>query len=171
MTSKNSPPSNQKYANRFVGKCSLCKTIDTRRRCGHRPRIVQRVGKFHEFWCGCSGVLQKLPNKFATYAPSNGYFSCRIAHILSVSSHVAAKRGFAPMQQTSHSVIRKMTEQPNCELCGESLKWEFGQGKTPHLHHDHETGEIYGFTHPQCNPRALEDEIDRLRKLLKRKNK
>jgi len=40
-------------------------------------------------------------------------------------------------------------------------------GKTPHLHHDHETGEIFGFTHPVCNPHALQDEIDELRKQVK----
>jgi hypothetical protein len=56
-----------------------------------------------------------------------------------------------------------MMEEPNCERCGEALKWEFGVGKTPHLHHNHETGEIYGFTHPVCNPQAMEQEIERLR--------
>jgi hypothetical protein len=71
---------------------------------------------------------------------------------------------------TPHAEIRKLMEEPNCERCGEPLSWEFGAGKTPHLHHNHITGEIYGFTHPVCNAEALEKEIDRLRELLKRAN-
>jgi hypothetical protein len=61
-----------------------------------------------------------------------------------------------------------MMAEPNCERCGEPLVWEFGLGKTPHLHHNHETGEPIGFTHPVCNPRAMEDEIDRLKAVVKK---
>lgn len=38
------------------------------------------------------------------------------------------------------------------------------QSSKPHLHHDHETGKIYGFTHPVCNPYAERKMIIRLRK-------
>jgi hypothetical protein len=61
-----------------------------------------------------------------------------------------------------------MMAEPNCERCGEPLVWEFGLGKTPHLHHNRETGEPIGFTHPVCNPRAMEDEIDRLKAVVKK---
>jgi hypothetical protein len=53
-----------------------------------------------------------------------------------------------------------------CWRCRQPLEWVFGRGKTPHLHHDHETGEVHGFTHPSCNPKALLHEIDDLRKEL-----
>jgi hypothetical protein len=53
--------------------------------------------------------------------------------------------------------------EPDCERCGQPLTWEFGVGKTPHLHHSHTTGQPLGFTHPHCNPQAMEDEIDRQR--------
>jgi hypothetical protein len=50
-----------------------------------------------------------------------------------------------------------------CWRCKQPLEWAFTVGKTPHLHHNHKTGEIYGFTHPRCNPNALEHEIDELK--------
>jgi hypothetical protein len=49
--------------------------------------------------------------------------------------------------------------------------WAFERGKTPHLHHDHNTGKLFGFTHNHCNPRALEDEIERLKKELDKSSK
>jgi hypothetical protein len=69
--------------------------------------------------------------------------------------------------ETPHSVIRAMMEEPNCVLCSLPLTWEFGMGKTPHLHHNHVTGEIYGFTHARCNAHDLMREIDRLRDQIK----
>ena len=56
-------------------------------------------------------------------------------------------------------------EEKLCWRCRKPMHWEnLGKGKTPHLHHNHETGEIYGFTHSRCNPSALEEEIRELRK-------
>jgi hypothetical protein len=57
-----------------------------------------------------------------------------------------------------------MMEASVCERCKKPLLWDTNAKKLPHLHHNHETGEIYGFTHPRCNLRALEDEIEHLRK-------
>jgi len=56
----------------------------------------------------------------------------------------------------------------DCVLCGEPLKWEFGLGKTPHLHHHHDTGEIIGFAHTVCNPNAEVKEIFRLKEEVKK---
>jgi len=140
-----------------------------RLRNGGAPKNYQKPGELHTFPCGCTGILpQRGAANLLAKTSSKGAFMCRISIIL---LHSSARRGLAyrpvPLN-TSHSVIRKMMAEPNCERCGEPLVWEFGLGKTPHLHHNHETGEPIGFTHPVCNPRAMEDEIDRLKAVVKK---
>jgi len=128
-----------------------------------------RLHTFHS--CGCVGTLPKQGenNKFAKSRSDSG-FLCRVASIITRSKVAARIHKYRSIpSDIPHSTIRKLMEEPNCERCGEPLKWEFGQSKTPHLHHNHETGEIYGFTHPVCNPRALEKEIERLKELLQKK--
>jgi len=129
------------------------------------PRNVQRPGSFHTFTlCGCSGILPPKgeSNKFSQVA------SCRVSKILGVSQVAARKFGHTPIDiKTPHSVIRELMEEENCWRCSKPLSWEVGAGKTPHLHHNHETGAIYGFTHPHCNPQALEHRIDELEEQLK----
>jgi len=92
------------------------------------------------------------------------FWTCRVRVILDSIRCAARKRNYQPINpNTSHSVIRQLMQEKNCVLCGEPLDWELGRGTTPHLHHDHETGEIYGFAHPKCNPRAEAKEIFRLK--------
>jgi hypothetical protein len=91
-------------------------------------------------------------------------WACRILVILIKSKNEAKKRGYKPINpNTPHNTIRQMMEEP-CVHCGDPLNWaELGRGKTPHLDHDHETGAVNGFSHHVCNPRALKNEIDKLR--------
>jgi hypothetical protein len=63
---------------------------------------------------------------------------------------------------TPHSFIHTMMQRDICVICGEPLEWKLGQITTPHLHHDHLTGQIYGFAHAKCNPGAEAKEIFRL---------
>jgi len=95
---------------------------------------------------------------------NNSYWGCRISGILAQDQVRAKKRGYAPMRQdVPHSQIRRMMEEL-CVHCGEPLDWErLGVGKTPHLDHDHETGEVNGFSHSSCNPRALKNMIEKLK--------
>jgi hypothetical protein len=169
LTSSNCPPS---WINRTGKRSGICRTCAASRRRSKRnqqPQNYQLPEKEYTFRnCGCAGVLPKKGqhNKFAK-SGTNGIFHCRVSRIISVSQIAARERGYAPIpQDTSHSAIRKLMAEPNCERCREPLMWDFAQGKTPHLHHDHETGEVFGFTHPICNPRALERELERLRKSL-----
>ena len=37
-----------------------------------------------------------------------------------------------------------------CEGCKGPLNWS-GARHNPHLHHNHETGEVYGYAHGRCN--------------------
>jgi hypothetical protein len=130
----------------------------------------QKPGQFHEFPCGCSGILPKTrgeSNVFAKAGQNHRTRSwiCRIFSILRSAEYEAKKRGYKPISST-HAEIRELMKSNKCWLCGNKLIWNFGRGQTPHLHHDHETGEILGFTHPRCNPRALQNEICRLKKRL-----
>jgi len=175
LSPKNCPPSWLWRKNKLSALCRLCARKAVRLRLGQKPQNYQQPGKKYTFRnCGCSGILPPLGghNKFAKTGNSKTgpAFHCRVSRILSVSQISARERGYAPVpKDTPHSVIRKMMDEPNCERCGQPLEWEFGQDKTPHLHHNHETGEPYGFTHPVCNPRAMEQEIERLKKQLRRK--
>jgi len=167
LTVKNSSPSHR--------QCRKC-INDFRRelwqRQGRSPRNLQIPGSKHVFPCGCSGFLPSRgkSNKFA--ARSGRAWSCRVLHILHSSLHSAKENKHKPVDQgLSHSVIRKMMEESDCWRCHKSLVWKLGLGKTPHLHHNHNTGEIYGFTHPRCNPNVLEQEVDELREELFRLQK
>lgn len=152
------------------GKCGECKTVWARNRYGSKPRNIQHPGEHHVFPCGCSGVLPDTwggANKFATRATNTGGFGCRVASIL-YGSQVSAKRdGNEPIPlNTPHSVIRNLMDETDCERCGELLDWSavaIAGAKAPHLHHNHFTGEPHGFTHPKCNPLAMEREITNFR--------
>ena len=158
---------------RGTGPCRLChnkRAEQLRRSRGLSPKRSQRPSQTYAFPCGCQGLLpanRGENNKFAWSSPSRREWICRVYSILNTSLHLAKVRNYEPIDpNTPHSVIRALMDESLCERCRQPLKWEFGKGKTPHLHHNHETGEIYGFTHSQCNPKAMELEIDRLRKLV-----
>jgi hypothetical protein len=129
----------------------------------------QMHGKQHTFFgCGCTGLLPKRgkSNLFAVWRTS-GSWGCRVTAILGSSLRDAKAGGFKPIDpNTPHSVIRKMMRKKLCVRCWEQLDWQLKSGMTPHLHHNHETGEPDGFTHSWCNPRELSRENDRLRELV-----
>ena len=162
---ENSTPSTLAGVNKS-GTCLKCANSRRQRMYGRKSINTQRPRKKHAFPCGCSGYLTAFggANKFSINHGTRN-FGCRVSYMLLGSRKAAKLHGYTPIDpKTPHLVIRKMMEEKNCERCNEPLKWEFGYGKTPHLHHDHDTGEIYGFTHPWCNPRALQREIDILKK-------
>lgn len=112
--------------------------------------------------CGCSVILPRRGKSDQFSIWSGHGFRCRIREILQRSTRHAERLGYKPINpDTPHTIIREMMQE-NCVLCGERLKWEFGPGKTPHLHHDHDTGEAVGFTHNRCNPNALENRVKKL---------
>lgn len=124
--------------------------------------------KRYVFVCGCSGILPKEgeSNKFARWGHGRVWV-CRVAKMMTMSKRDAkvGKKYVPADSQVPHSVIRKLMKIKLCWYCRRPLKWILEAGKTPHLHHNHETGEIHGFTHSFCNPRALYKEIDRLKRL------
>ena len=152
------------------GFCRKCHTIRSRVKYGCREQNRQHPGETHIFLCGCSGVLPKegRSNVFACWM--NRSFICRVSKILASSRNDGRKRGYVSVDSnTPHSDIRKLMDRSNCERCRKVLSWDnLMAGHTPHLHHSHVTGEIYGFTHPHCNPQAMEREIELLRDDVKR---
>jgi hypothetical protein len=129
----------------------------------HSHTVRQVAEKPWTFSCGCSGILPSKgkSNKFARHS-SKG-FTCRVAGTLAKGTVEAQKRGFKFNADVPHSVIREMMEK-DCWRCHGALDWSvMSNGTTPHLHHNHESGEILGFTHPNCNPRLLEMNNDELK--------
>lgn len=146
--------------------CLRCDKI--RRRKGFkRSKWKKVVGNFYTFGCGCSGILPYLRegNKFACWHNGSGSFTCRV-HSIILGIRGGARRGNykALDSNISHEKIREMMEIPECILCNGSLNWETGRGITPHLHHDHLTGEPLGFAHPVCHVAVMQKEIFRLKK-------
>jgi hypothetical protein len=141
-----------------------------RRAAGMPLKNYQISGKQFTFRCGCSGILPKKgkSDQFARW--QSKAHQCRVAQILSSSGWHAKRRGHKPVDSTtSHAIIRNLMKLGKCERCGQPLDWNnLGRGKTPNLHHNHETGEIHGFTHPVCNAQALEKEIDKLKEQIRR---
>jgi hypothetical protein len=165
LTGENTSP---RIHARGSGTCRKCSNASwTRPRAfGFKARNSQKPEEQHTFpVCGCTGILPptQQSNMFAKISSHKGH-ACRVACILSQSRIYAARDGYTPIaRDTPHSVIRKLMEEPNCWRCNQPLNWdELGNGKTPHLHHNHVTGEIYGFTCPTCNPGAEEAAYDRL---------
>jgi hypothetical protein len=150
-------------------QCTQCITTYNRKRLGQKPRIIQTAGRAFTFPCGCTGIFPKRgeSNAFARWVANNWH--CRAALLLRGSRTASRKWGYKPINlKTPHSAIRKLMGHKNCVCCGEPLRWVFGKGTTPHLHHNHKTGEMYGFAHPKCNPLALERENERLREEIAR---
>jgi hypothetical protein len=148
------------------GTCKPCAAHRRLERLGVKARRLQAPGKWWVFPCGCAGFLpkDKCSNKLACSSGERGgkreSCVCRIRRILGQSVYTAKRGNYKPMDQnTPHSVIRELMNNNICVLRGEKLTWIFENGKTPHLHHDHETGKIIGFTHPVCNPLALQNRI------------
>jgi hypothetical protein len=154
---------------RKSGNCAECLKLYHRKKYGYSPMNYQIPKERYIFLCGCSGVLpiRGQSNQFAKW--NSGFWVCRVSQIIMGSQKNARHRGHTPISKdVNHATIRKLMKDKNCERCGQLMSWnELGWGKTPHLHHNHETGELYGFTHPICNPQALEQEIDRLKKEIK----
>lgn len=149
--------------------CRDCQETDRRNK-GVLPPLRQVPGKLWAFSCGCKTILPPRggQSKFARWdgSPKHNTFAhyCRAAMIIRANTKDAARRGYTAVDQnTQHSIIYDLMNEKNCCRCHQPLIWEFGIAKTPHLHHDHKTGEIFGFTHPKCNPKAMEDEIKELR--------
>jgi hypothetical protein len=153
-------------SNGFCKDCNREQSRDWKRKhLGYQPMNRQTPGEFHTFPCGCSGVLPQergTSNQFAIKVLKQGW-ACRVTAVLGGIRKQSERDGYKPIDlNTPHSVIRKMMQEKNCALCGEPLKWELGRGKTPHLHHDHDTGQPIGFSHHRCNPRALESRVREL---------
>jgi hypothetical protein len=150
---------------------NLKKDKARRRKNGQRPRIVPNAGNSYTFSCGCSGVLPSTRGKSNKFARWNSHtWTCRVKGILqaSVNAAAASRDGYVSINpKTPHSVIRELMKADSCWRCKRPLKWSLGMGKTPHLHHNHWTGELYGFTHSRCNPKALEHENDELRERIR----
>lgn len=149
--------------------CHGCQKINRRSK-GIAPPLRQRAGEFWVFSCGCRCVLpsEGESNKFARWDGSikHGVFAhyCRAAIIISSNIHTSRRGGYKSISpNTPHSVIWALAKEKDCWRCHKPLVWDLGLSKTPHLHHDHRTGEIFGFTHPKCNLHALEDEIEELK--------
>ena len=148
--------------------CRICRSIYYPNKRKYGPRNLQIPGGRFTFnrgrTCNCSGHLPKhrgRSNLFVTWQSHHWY--CRVGSIIQGSISGARRHGYKSIDKmTPHSVIRKLMRVRHCVLCGERLQWRVGRGKTPHLHHDHQTGKIIGFTHPKCNPLALERRVREL---------
>ncbi len=98
--------------------------------------------------CGTGGCEhgRRRPSRCRICKPLNW-----AKYILQGLNRKAKKKGHVQANGTPEEVVR-LSSTPDCYACWMPLNWS-GQGptETPHLHHNHENGEILGFVHPVCN--------------------
>lgn len=167
LTLENSAPSMVRRG----GYCTKCNTRHNRKIRGTKPRNSQSAEQQHTFPCGCSGILPKVgeSNRFARFqsrrTPIKPAWVCRVSAIVN-GIEVQSRKGryVSIAKDVSHDLIRSMMDKP-CYICDSPLDWDehLKSGRAPALHHDHDTGEAYGFVHSHCNRRELEVVICKLR--------
>jgi hypothetical protein len=87
---------------------------------------------------------------------TSALFGLTWAKRLLVSQKAAARHGkYTPPNISAAQIVElKNTPWLTCCICqtGKELKWVKSARLTnPHLHHNHDTGEVYGFAHALCN--------------------
>jgi Recombination endonuclease VII len=167
---KNNTPS-VKFRKTNGLSCNTCVNTLSKENSPYQRMNSQNPESRHVFPCGCSDRLPKQgeSNAFVRWVTKS--WGCRVTSILLSGIKRARQFKFKPISlDTPHTIIRDLMKNKICIMCKVKLSWDkrsLGPGKTPHLHHDHDTGKILGFTHPVCNPRALKDEIHRLQNKIK----
>jgi hypothetical protein len=93
--------------------------------------------------------------------------SCRLCfpkswavRILSANRANAKRAGYCPPVVTAEDILILIDKSPLCCGCEEVLDYSQTGFKAPCLHHNHETGEVVGFAHRECN--SLEGQLQKL---------
>jgi hypothetical protein len=93
--------------------------------------------------------------------------TCRICHpewwvirILSRHKRDAKAGGYAQTKINPQQLLELLRNTPNCCGCGAPLDYSASGFAAPCLHHNHETGEVIGFAHRECN--SLEGQLAKL---------
>jgi Recombination endonuclease VII len=93
--------------------------------------------------------------------------TCRICYpkfwaqrILSRHRQDARRLGYAPPNITAKKLLKLLEKSPNCCGCDAPLDYQASGFNAPCLHHNHETGEVVGFAHRECN--SLEGQLQKL---------
>lgn len=115
-------------------------------RCYHTKKIRQYCS------CGssiCGGSLCPETGKskhFCHHCTPEGWAS----HSLNSHKTVAKKEGYAPPDITVDGLVRLRFITTHCHACQAKLWWKLGED-SPHLDHNHVTGQVNGFSHRRCN--------------------
>ena len=131
--------------------CSVC-SPGTRTKCPH--------GKFKWNCDDCGGL--KRCEKHGRDART-----CRICfpkswaqRILSRHRQDARKGGYLAPKITPKELLELLNKSLNCCGCGTLLNYKTVGFDAPCLHHNHDTGEVVGFSHRECN--SLEGQLQKL---------
>ncbi len=142
-------------------------------------RVLQFPGKEFCFSCGHRGILPELGvgNDFVRWHKHSrphvhgGYWCCKTCSndyhrgisssglygwaksIINASRKQAKLRGHEMVKISPEELIILRLNSIYCsDGCGQKLLWcTDGSFKNPHLHHNHKTGEVYGFVTKVCN--------------------
>lgn len=93
--------------------------------------------------------------------------SCRLCFPLAWAKRIitqhkahAKRKGYAAPNITAENLLALIKSSNLCCGCGEVLDFTLNKFKAPCMHHSHETGEVIGFAHRECN--ALEGQLQKL---------
>jgi len=108
----------------------------------------------------CLHKLQKghcricRPDNYCAHSKHRSH--CRLCHplgwakgCLSVFRGDAKRHGYKAPNIPPEQFVARMKQTKRCTACNGRLNWL--KKPHPHLHHNHETGEVIGFCHPVCN--------------------
>lgn len=73
--------------------------------------------------------------------------------VISTSKRKARKHKHQSASITPEQLVSlRVSSTHCCDGCGKKLDWfAVGTTRKPHLHHDHKTGKVHGFSAPWCN--------------------
>lgn len=118
----------------FCGDCSgsqICVHKKYRSGCKECGGGAICKHKIHRAWCFKCSPLSFARNR------------------LSLFKTQAKRKGYTCPDITPEGFLFLMKISTHCVGCGGLLNWKTKQ--TPHLHHNHKTGYVFGFCHPLCN--------------------
>jgi hypothetical protein len=71
-------------------------------------------------------------------------------HCIRRAKSDAKRRNHAGPEINPEELVNLRRKSDTCFFCEQTLSWS-NPKNSPHLHHDHDTGEVFGYAHPVCN--------------------
>lgn len=148
---------------KFEGRmwvCPKCGSFGALPQNGTSDSLWLWVNDSKKYSAGGSHRCRKCCNSYARFRINRNPLAWAKRR-LAVATDGARKFGYHPPTITPETLVQLIEESKTCYFCSQPLDWESNEkSRRPHLHHDHVTGNVLGFSHPHCN--VIEGWISRM---------